>query len=320
MFYLDRRRFLNKIFFTSSAVTLNFLFYKSFLEDFSSKFISEDFYLMGTSGKIQIFCDDLKYGKFIIDKSISRIKNLENILTKFSPLSDVGKLNSNPLEFNKVSLDTFNLLKIGNFISKKTFGYFDMGLGNLLHKFGIDSFVPVVGNMTQISDMNDDLFIFDDNYLKLNRKNSMVDLGGIGKGFALDECFKILSENGIKHAAIEFGGDVRVMGGMPNNLPWRISLDKRLYEFLDDKELFFDLFDGSVAVSSGYLKKSFNNKFHHIVNPYSLNSKEKYLFLIVLGKECVFCDALSTAFFNMDFNTINKSILNFSDYNFKTYT
>lgn len=318
MFYLDRRRFLNKVFFTGSAFTLNFLFYESFLEDFSSKFLFEDFYLMGTSGKIQIFCDDLAYGKFVIDKSINRIKYLETILTKFSPLSDIGRLNNNPFEFNRISVDTLNVLKIGDFISKKTFGYFDMGMGNLLYKFGIDNFVPVVGRVTEVCDMTDQLFIFDGNYLKLNRKNSMIDLGGIGKGFAIDECFNVLSENGIKHAAIEFGGDVRVMGGMPNNLPWRVSFDKRLYDFLNDRDVFFDLFDGSIAVSAGYLKKSFNN-LHHIINPYSLKSKENYLFLAVIGEKCIFCDALSTAFFSMDVNTIEKSILNFSNYNFKAY-
>ena len=318
MFYLDRRRFLNKVFFTGGAFTLNFLFYESFLEDFASKFLFEDFYLMGTSGKIQIFCDDLAYGKFVIDKSINRIKHLENILTKFSPLSDIGILNNNPFEFNKISIDTLNVLKSGDFISKKTFGYFDMGMGNLLHKFGIDNFVPIVGKITEVCDMTDDLFIFDGNHLKLNRKNSMVDLGGIGKGFAIDECFKVLFENGIKHAAVEFGGDVRVMGGMPNNLPWKISFDKRLYEFLNDRDVFFDLFDGSIAVSAGYLKKSFNNA-HHIINPYSLNSKENYLFLVVIGEKCIFCDALSTAFFSMDLDTIEKSILNFSNYNFKAY-
>ncbi|CAB3976475.1 FAD:protein FMN transferase [Candidatus Azoamicus ciliaticola] len=318
MFYLDRRRFLNKVFLTGSAFTFNFLFYESFLEDFSSKFLCEDFYLMGTNGKIQIFCDDLAYGKFVIDKSINRIKYLENVLTKFSPLSDVGILNNNPLGFNEMSIDTLNVLKIGDFISKKTFSYFDMGMGNLLYKFGIDNFVPIVGNITEFCDMKDDLFIFDGNYLKLNRKNSMVDLGGIGKGFTIDECLNILSENGIKHAAIEFGGDVRVMGGMPNNLPWKISFDKRLYKFLNDRDFFFDLFDGSIAISAGYLKKTFNNS-HHIINPYSLKSKENYLFLTVFGEKCSFCDALSTAFFNMDLNIIEKSILNFPNYKFKTY-
>ena len=137
----------------------------------------------------------LAYGKFVIDKSINRIKSLENVLTKFSPLSDVGILNNNPFLFNKMSIDTLNVLKIGDFISKNTFGYFDMGMGNLLCKFGIDNFVPIVGNITEFSDMNDDLFIFDGDYLKLNRKNSMVDLGGIGKGFTIDECLKESIQN-----------------------------------------------------------------------------------------------------------------------------
>ncbi len=319
MFNLDRRRFLNKIFLTGSAFSLNFVFYKSFLEDFSSNFICEDFYLMGTKGKIQIFCDDLSYGNFIINKSINRIKELENYLTKFSPLSDVGRLNNNPFEFNYISNDTINVIKIGDVISKKTFGYFDMGLGNLLSIFDIDNFIPLVGSNTSKLDMNNDLFVLNGNYLKLNRKNSMIDLGGIGKGFALDECINVLITNGIKHAAIEFGGDVRVFGGMPNNHPWRISFDKQLSNFFSNDNLFFDLVDGSIAVSAGYIKKSNNNNFHHIINPYSLKSENNYLCLAVFGSECVICDGLSTAFFNMNLDSISKSILNFPNYTFKAY-
>lgn len=320
MFYLDRRRFLNKIFLTSSMFSLNFVFYKSFLEDFSSNFICENFYLMGTKGKIQIFCDDLAYGSFVINKGIDRIKELETCLTKFSPLSDVGRLNNNPFDFNCISDDTLNVIKIGNLISKKTCGNFDMGLGNLLSIFGIDSFVPLVGKVTSLLDMNNDLFILEGNYLKLNRKNSMVDLGGIGKGFALDACMNVLVENGIKHAAIEFGGDVRVFGGMPNNYPWKISFDKRLSNFLDNDNLSFDVLNGSIAVSAGYLKKSNNNYFHHIINPHSLKSENNYLCITVFGKECVFCDGLSTAFFNMNLDNISKSILSFPNYTFKIFT
>lgn len=304
---------------TGSVFTLNFLFYENFIEDFSSKFICEDFYLMGTKGKIQFFCDDLNYGRFVIDKSISRVRELENLLTKFSPLSDIGRLNNNPLDFNNVSLDTLNVIKIGDFISKQTFGYFDMGLGNILSGIGIDSFVPLVGNITEINDMNDKLFVFDGNYLKLNRKNSMIDLGGIGKGFALDECVDVLYNHGIKHAAVEFGGDIKVLGGMPNNLPWRISFDKKLFNFFDNEQCFFDLFNGSIAISGRYLKKSFYRNIHHIINPYSLSSKENYLFIVVIGEKSVVCDSLSTAFFNMDLDLIKKSILKFPKYSFKTY-
>lgn len=319
MFYLNRRKFLNKFFLTSSVFSLNFVFYKSFLDDFNSNFICEDFYLMGTQGKIQIFCDDLAYGNFIVNKSINKIKELENYLTKFSPLSDIGKLNKNPFEFNYISDDTLNVIKVGDFISKKTFGHFDMGLGNLLSIFGIDNFVPLVGGITRMLDMNNDLFMLDGNYLKLNRKNSMIDLGGIGKGFALDECMNVLVNNGIKHAAIEFGGDIKVFGGMPNNLPWKISFDKRLSKFLNNDDLSFDLFGGSIAVSAGYLKKSNNDFFHHIINPYSLKSENDYVCVAVFGNDAIFCDGLSTAFFNMNLDMISKSILNFPAYTYKVY-
>lgn len=315
MLYLSRRNFLKSACTVGTSFFLNTCFYNSFLEDYSNNFICQNFYLMGTCGKIQIFCDNLDQGKFFISKAIDRIKALEFFFTKFSPLSDIGRINMSPLKFNEVSDDTLNILKIGNFISMSTFRFFDMGLGNVLSYYGIDSLVPIVGNITTLIDMKDDLFKFDDNFVLLNRKNSMVDLGGIGKGFAIDQSLNVLINGGINHIAIEFGGDIKVFGGMPNNLPWRIVFDKHIFNDYN----YLDVFNGAVAVSGKYIKKSaFLNKCH-IINPYILSSNDRYLFLLVSGPECTICDALSTAFFNMDIDAIDKSIFNFPLYNYKLY-
>lgn len=318
MFYIARRNFLRSVFGVGTAFSLSIIFNKSFLEDFNNRFICQDFYLMGTYGKIQIFCDDIYHGNFFIKKAVNSIKKIEKCLTKFSPFSDIGIMNRRPFEYHSVSLDTLNVLNIGSLLSEKTFGYFDMGLGNLLSYSGIDTFVPIVGGVTKVDDMNKDLFISFDGKVMLNRPNSMIDLGGIGKGFAIDTCLKVLVDNGIKHAAVEFGGDVRVFGGMPNKKPWKVSFDKKLFKFFDQESLSFDIVSGGISVSGSYIKKSINGN-HHIIDPYVLGSKNDYLFLVVLGEECVVCDALSTAYFNMDVNMIKKSISAFPGYSFKVY-
>lgn len=315
MFSLARRNFLKSVYTFSSVFSLNVLIDSNFVLDYSNKFFCQDFYLMGTYGKISIFYDNLEHGKFLIEKSLLRIKSLESSLTKFSPYSDIGIINNNPNEWCNISSDSMHLLKIGMNISDLTKGYFDMGLGNILSFSGIDSFVPLVGKVTSNIDMSDKLILFDGNNVKLNRKNSMLDLGGIGKGYAIDECVNILLDSGVKHIAVEFGGDIRVVGGMPDNLPWKISFDKRLFSYLNKDFPDFYYKDCSLAMSGRYLKKSsFSN--HHIIDPFSLSSKFNYLFLLVLGKECVFCDALSTAFFNMDVIDINKIIFRYPQYSF----
>lgn len=319
MIYLNRRFFLKKGLGIVMLMPLNVVICRPFLHDFRDNFVCEDFYLMGTSGKIQIFYDNVEYGRFLISKAINRIRELEYCLTKFSPNSDVGRINVMPFDFHKVSVDTFNVFTIGKKISELTFGYFDMGLGNILSYCGIDNLVPIVGKVTKIPDMLDDLFVFSDKHIKLNRNNSMIDLGGIGKGFALDECIKILINGGIKHIAIEFGGDVRVFGGMPNDVPWKIVLDKKLYNFLHNDVVSFDLYNGSLAVSGGYLKKSNLDMYHHIIDPFSLISKNNYLCLLVHGNESAYCDALSTAFFNMEVDMIEEVIKKFNGYSFKIY-
>ncbi len=319
MFYLDRRFFLKKTLGFGVGGPIGVVINQIVLNDFNDNFICEDFYLMGTRGKVQIFCDNLEHGRFLIKQSISRIGEIEACLTKFSPYSDIGRINNNSHKFNEVSFDTLNVLNLGKRISAMTFGYFDMGLGNILSYSGIDKFVPIVGHVTSLCDMSDDLFSSSGNYVKLTRNNSMIDLGGIGKGFALDECIKIFMSGGIKHVAIEFGGDIRVFGGMPNGMPWRVVFDRRLYNFLNDEFSWCELYSGSLAVSGGYLKKSCFNKYHHIIDPFSLMSKNNYSILLVKGSECVYCDALSTACFNMERDMIKEVSKKFGEYSFKIF-
>lgn len=311
MFYLNRRDFCKKFIFFPSTFYIGFIFPNFFLNDYSNKFICENFYLMGTNGKIQIFSDNLDYAKFLIKKALAKIKELENCLTKFSPYSDIGRINSNKNNYTIISNDTSNVLDIGNNISKLTYGYFDMGLGNLLSYFGIDKLVPMVGDVTKISDINNELLLKYGNAVKIQRNNSMLDLGGIGKGYALDECMKIFLNSGIKHIAIEFGGDINVFGGMPDFLPWEIRINNNI-NFTNINSL--KIKTGSIAISSSLIKRSKINNYHHIINPYSLSSNNDYSFLIVKGNSSAICDALSTACFNMNLDNINLVFKSFEDF------
>jgi FAD:protein FMN transferase len=264
--------------------------------NYSYKFISYDFYLMGTYGRIQIFLNDMEYGKLLIQNIINKIQNLESLLTKFSPNSDIGRINNNPKIRIKVSEDTIKLLKIGNNLSTLTDGYFDMGMGNFLTLYRIDSDVPLVGSITNIDNMKYDLLSITDNFVKLNRENSMLDLGGIGKGYAVDQIVNFLKNAGITYSAVEFGGDIRVMGGMPSGEKWKIYIDKTI-SYNSNNYIYIK--DGSLALSGNYRKNFYNN--HHIINPKTLKSESDKR-VMVFGESCTICDALSTAFFNINKN------------------
>lgn len=317
---VSRREFFKKFLGCGMACSLSVFVNNFMAHDSNMKFVSEKFYLMGTHGKIQTFVSNAEHGKFIVKKAIDRIKNIELLLTKFSPDSDVGLINNFSDSYNSVSDDTLFVLDSAKELSEKTFGYFDMGLGNLLSGFGIDKNVPLVGNLTQLHDLQGDLLHLRGNNVKLVRKNVMLDLGGIGKGYALDEAMKIFLNAGINNVAIEFGGDVKVNAGMPSGLPWKLFFDDNILSLVGQTSSFIELHTGSFAVSGGYLKKA--DVFfdcHHIIDPKSLKSKNDYYVVTVSGKDGMICDALSTACYSMETEFLNRVKNLYNDYDINVY-
>ena len=51
-----------------------------------------------------------------------------------------------------------------------------------------------------------------------------LDLGGVAKGYAMDEAVKALREAGIQHALINAGGSVYALGTRPDGEPWRVGI------------------------------------------------------------------------------------------------
>jgi thiamine biosynthesis lipoprotein len=52
-----------------------------------------------------------------------------------------------------------------------------------------------------------------------------IDLGGIGKEYAVDRCALLLREQGMNSALVNFGGDIHVAGPRRNGDGWRVGLE-----------------------------------------------------------------------------------------------
>lgn len=59
----------------------------------------------------------------------------------------------------------------------------------------------------------------------LPRKGMAIDIGGIGKEYAVDRVFEMGKARGFKHMMVDFGRDVRVSGSPPEGGPWRVGLE-----------------------------------------------------------------------------------------------
>ncbi len=126
-------------------------------------------------------------------------------------------------------------------------------------------------------------------------------MGGIAKGYAAEEAARVLREEGVENAILDFGGDIVTIGGRPDGTPWRIGIQHpsgqrgRFIGILESR-------DESV-VSSGAYERYFTEdgvRYHHIFDPATGYPAETDLTSVtVVGVGAMQTDALSTAIFVM---------------------
>jgi len=100
----------------------------------------------------------------------------------------------------------------------------------------------------------------------LKRKGMRVNLGGIGKGFAVDRAVGILRGRGVRDFMIQAGGDMYV-GGRRGDRPWRVGIrDPR--GPADRSFAMLDLTDGTFSTSGDYERFFIRDgrRYHHILD------------------------------------------------------
>ncbi len=110
--------------------------------------------------------------------------------------------------------------------------------------------------------------IFDGEHITL-RSGMEIDLGGLGKEYAVDKVADLLHANSQNHLMVNFGGDLRAVGYQEGALPWLIGIEKPDEDDHSVGEI--KLKEGAVA-TSGDAKRfcTYQGKrLGHILNPHT---------------------------------------------------
>ena len=133
----------------------------------------------------------------------------------------------------------------------------------------------------------------------LTKTGSMIDLGGIGKGFVADVCCDLYKDMQASSAFINLGGNVKVLGNRPDGKPWSVGLQhpdrprSSCFGAVECAGL-------SVVTSGGYERYQEINgvRYHHIIDRKTGYPSEPDLKSVtVLSESSMQADALSTAAF-----------------------
>ncbi|MDR1714104.1 MAG: FAD:protein FMN transferase [Coriobacteriales bacterium] len=127
---------------------------------------------------------------------------------------------------------------------------------------------------------------------------TVIDLGGIAKGYICDQVANFLRSHGVERALLNFGGNVVAIGQHPQGRPWNVGLQTPGAE--RDKSVFASLPAADCAVvTSGAYERGFEldgKRYHHILDPRTcLPAEQGLLSVTVVANNAMLADALATA-------------------------
>lgn len=146
-----------------------------------------------------------------IDAAFAEIARIHRLMSFHEATSDLAKLRSAEAgALVEVDCDTATVLRIAADLHRDTDGLFNIAVGRQLVAA---HFLPRldIAHLSRFNGTAGDVEIVDDTYVRLHRR-TLIDLGGIAKGYAVDCAVSALQAAGARHGIVNAGGDLRVFG------------------------------------------------------------------------------------------------------------
>lgn len=202
-----------------------------------------------------------------------------------------------------ISPELYNLLKISFSAKNEGANYFNPLCGSLSKKWKESlknqQILDENTKNEEISKINNSDLIFKDNYTVQRIGGAEIDLGGIVKGYVLDEVYSYLQEKEITHYLINGGSSSILVGEKKNKTGlFNVGLKDLNNAYIQVKNCFVS----ASGVSSQGVKNG-DVTYSHIVNPFTGDAVNENDAVIVISDKGYLGDVLSTS---MMFNTVEE--------------
>jgi thiamine biosynthesis lipoprotein len=130
--------------------------------------------------------------------------------------------------------------------------------------------------------------------VQLTREGMELDLGGIGKEYAVDRACGMLLSAGVTSALVNLGGDVRVIGAQADGGSWRVGIAHPREQGATIATV--ELRGGAVATSGDYERffEVDGKRYSHILNPRTGFPVQGFQSVSVVADSCLIAGTAST--------------------------
>ena len=266
-------------------------------------FIALSTYAMATRFELVLHGEDQCHLRAAGEEALEEITGLDDQLSLYRPESELSWVNARAArEPVKVEPRLFRLLQTATRLHAGTDGAFDVTIGPLMRAWG---FAGGGGKAPEPEELEAARNVVGMEYVRLNegdftvrfeRQGVTLDLGAIGKGYAIECAVESLRENQVSSALLHGGTSTAcAIGTPPGEAAWRVAIRNPAEQ--GRKMRTVDLCDSSLSVSAVH-GKSFvkdGHKYGHVMDPRAGKPVGSAPLAAVTGGSSTECDALSTA-------------------------
>jgi thiamine biosynthesis lipoprotein len=211
-----------------------------------------------------------------IAKAIAEMRRLEGLLSEWQPDSQIGQVNNHAGEWVSVGPEAAAVIERGLWAGQLSGGSFDITFQALskVWKFGsAQEDKPKLPSPAEVERLRRRV---DYRRVELDQpggrvrigKDQQLGLGGIAKGYIVDQAVKVLREHGVMGFLAQAGGDLFGSGRKPDGAPWVSGVqDPRgaQGEFFAVLELTDHAFSTAGDYARAYVVGG--KRYHHIIDP-----------------------------------------------------
>ncbi len=263
--------------------------------------------LMDTYVRVAVYSDEETAGE-VINATFDRMEEIVNIASTFDETAEAYRLNQDGY-VDAPSDELLDLIRMSIDYGERTSGYFDITCQPLLDLWSYnpstDKQFWELDEATQQAEISEtsklvgfDKIVVSENKISFQEEGMKITLGGIAKGYAVDEALEVIRDMGIRYALVDAGGDIRALGSKPRGELWSIALVNP--DDTSQSLVTFRIHDKSIATSGNY-ERYFDpeKEAGHIMSPKTGYSAAGVISVTIIAKSCTQADVLATGVFVM---------------------
>jgi thiamine biosynthesis lipoprotein len=260
---------------------------------------------MGTLVTITVVAESESVAQGATSAGFAEVRRLEELLSTWIPTSELSRVNAAAGSAAiRVSPETMEVISRSLQAAEATKGGFNIAIGPAVEAWSVTErqHIPTEAELQELVPLIDLHHVHIDareRTISLERAGMRIDVGGIGKGYAADRAVEVMRKAGALAGVVALSGDIKTFGRLPggHGFPVGIQHPRKEGAVLS----WIDLQDEAISTAGDY-ERFFERegvRYHHILDPQTLQPARGCQSVTVIAREGVWADGLDTGIFVM---------------------